>query len=265
MVTFTGAKKGGRPGLFELAHKGTLFLDEVEGMSPALQIKLLRALQEREVMRVGGNRIIHVDVRIVAATNEALEQKVREGSFRRDLYYRLSTLPVLIPPLTKRGDDIFLLADHFRRELGGSFHLTEPVKAFFRRHTWPGNIRELRNTVEYFIYTGHEEITLEDIPPTLFLAEGSDFHFSAPPASEEADSSDPFRFILSQLYTASEAGTSIGRETLLKKAREAYIPLSQKEVRDILADMASRGLVRVSRGRGGSRLTPKGRALLENG
>ncbi len=262
---FTGAKKGGRPGLFELAHKGTLFLDEVEGMSPALQIKLLRALQEREVMRVGGNRIIHVDVRIVAATNEALEQKVREGSFRRDLYYRLSTLPVLIPPLTKRGDDIFLLADHFRRELGGSFHLTEPVKAFFRRHTWPGNIRELRNTVEYFIYTGHEEITLEDIPPTLFLAEENVFHFSAPPASEEADSSDPFRFILSQLYAASEAGTSIGRETLLKKAREAYIPLSQKEVRDILADMASQGLVRVSRGRGGSRLTPKGRALLENG
>lgn len=83
---FTGAKKGGRPGLFELAHRGTLFLDEVEGMSPALQIKLLRTLQEREVMRVGGNRIIHVDVRIVAATNEALERKVREGTFRRDLY-----------------------------------------------------------------------------------------------------------------------------------------------------------------------------------
>ncbi len=116
---FTGAKKGGRPGLFELAHKGTLFLDEVEGMSPALQIKLLRALQEREVMRVGGNRIIHVDVRVVAATNEALERKVREGTFRRDLYYRLSTLPVLIPPLTERGDDMFLLTEHFRRELGG--------------------------------------------------------------------------------------------------------------------------------------------------
>lgn len=100
---FTGAKKGGRPGLFELAHGGTLFLDEVEGMSPVLQIKLLRTLQEREVMRVGGNRIIHVDVRIVAATNEALEQKVRDGTFRRDLYYRLNTLPVLIPPLTERG------------------------------------------------------------------------------------------------------------------------------------------------------------------
>ena len=100
---FTGAKKGGRPGLFEFAHHGTLFLDEVEGMSPALQVKLLRVLQEHEIMRVGGNKIISVDVRIVAATNESLEEKVRDGSFRRDLYYRLNTLPVLIPPLCRRG------------------------------------------------------------------------------------------------------------------------------------------------------------------
>ena len=167
---FTGAKKGGRPGLFELAHRGTLFLDEVEGMSPALQIKLLRTLQEREVMRVGGNSIIHVDVRIVAATNEALERKVREGTFRRDLYYRLNTLPVVIPPLTERGDDMFLLMDQFRRELNGDFRLTEPVQDFFRRHTWPGNIRELRNVVEYFIYTDHRDITMEDLPPTLLLS-----------------------------------------------------------------------------------------------
>ncbi len=100
---FTGAKRGGRPGLFEFAHGGTLFLDEVEGMSPALQVKLLRVLQEHEIMRVGGNKIISVDVRIVAATNESLEEKVQEGSFRRDLYYRLNTLPVLIPPLRQRG------------------------------------------------------------------------------------------------------------------------------------------------------------------
>ena len=256
---FTGAKKGGRPGLFELAHRGTLFLDEVEGMSPALQIKLLRALQEREVMRVGGNRIIHVDIRIVAATNEALERKVREGSFRQDLYYRLSTLPVLIPPLTERGDDMFLLTEHFRRELGGAFRLTEPVKAFFRRHAWPGNIRELRNAVEYFIYTGHQDIGLEDLPPTLFLSG------SPRPAAPAAPASDGFTFLLSQLYAASEAGTSLGRETLLQKARESHVPLSQREVRDILADMADRGLVRISRGRDGSRLTPQGRTLWESG
>lgn len=210
-------------------------------------------------MRVGGNRIIHVDVRVVAATNEALEQKVREGSFRRDLYYRLSTLPVLIPPLTERGDDMFLLAEHFRRELGGSFRLTEPVRDFFRRHAWPGNIRELRNAVEYFIYTGHQDIGLEDLPPTLFLS-------GAPaPAPGPAEPSDAFQFLLSRLYEASEAGIPTGREALLRQAHEAHVPLSQREVRDTLADMAAQGLVRVSRGRGGSRLTPKGRALWESG
>lgn len=257
---FTGAKKGGRPGLFELAHGGTLFLDEVEGMSPVLQVKLLRALQEREVMRVGGNRIIHVDVRIVAATNEALEQKVRDGAFRRDLYYRLNTLPAVIPPLTERGDDIFLLTEHFRRELGGSFRLTEPVRDFFLRHTWPGNIRELRNAVEYFIYTGHQEIGMEDLPPTLFLSERLAPPPPAPQVSHEAaEPSDAVRFVLGQLYEASEARVPLGRDKLLQRAREIRLPLSQHEVRAILSGLAEQGLVRVSRGRGGSQLTPKGR------
>ena len=156
------------------------------------------------------------------------------------------------------------LADHFRRKLNGSFRLTPQVEDFFRRHTWPGNIRELRNAVEYFIYTGHEDIGLEDLPPTLFLAEGTIFRpaAKAPPKDEP---SGPFRFILSRLYEASETGASMGRETLLKQAREAHVPLSQREVRDILTDMAAQGLARVSRGRGGSQLTPKGRALWENG
>ncbi|MEG1594059.1 MAG: sigma 54-interacting transcriptional regulator, partial [Oscillibacter sp.] len=165
---FTGAKKGGRLGLFEFSHKGTLFLDEVEGMSTALQVKLLRVLQEREIMRVGGNRMISIDVRVVAATNEALEQKVEEGKFRRDLYYRLNTLPVVIPPLSQRGDDLFLLMRRFQEELGGSFQLTAPVHAFLEQYSWPGNIRELRNVVEYCIYTGHSAITMEDLPPTVF-------------------------------------------------------------------------------------------------
>ena len=238
-------------------------------MSPALQIKLLRTLQEREVMRVGGNRIIHVDVRIVAATNEALERKVREGTFRRDLYYRLNTLPVVIPPLTERGDDMFLLMDQFRRELNGDFRLTEPVQDFFRRHTWPGNIRELRNVVEYFIYTDHRDITMEDLPPTLLLSGDTlSRPASAPAAQQNAPApsmSDSFRFVLAQLYAASEAGTSMGRDKLLQKARESHVPLSQQEVRTILSEMAEQGLARVSRGRGGSQLTPKGRELWEIG
>ena len=259
---FTGARKGGRPGLFESAHKGTLFLDEVEGMSPALQIKLLRVLQEGEIMRVGGNSIIPVDVRIVAATNEALERRVEEGTFRRDLYYRLNTLPVQVPTLAERGDDLFLLIDRFQRQLGGRFHLSSQVHAFLKQYPWPGNVRELRNVVEYFLYTGHDPITMEDLPPTVFHRR------QEPPEPVHAQTAstcqeEPFRFVLEQLYLASEAHAAMGREKLLQKAREAHVPMSQQEIRAILADMADRGLARVSRGRGGSQLTRDGRRLWE--
>ncbi len=267
---FTGAKKGGRPGLFEFSHKGTLFLDEVEGMSPALQIKLLRVLQEREVMRVGGNRIIHVDVRIVAATNEALERKVEEGTFRRDLYYRLNTLPALIPTLAERGDDLFLLMDRFKAELGASFRLSPQVRDFLKSYAWPGNIRELRNVVEYFIYTGHDPITMEDLPPTVFHGGYGKLRPVLAPARPAVPEAVPpesavFWFVLEQLYQASERQCSMGRDKLLQAAREAHVPMSQQEVRTLLNEMADRGLARVSRGRGGSQLTPEGRAYWENG
>lgn len=256
---FTGARKGGKPGLFEFAHGGTLFLDEVEGMSTALQCKLLRVLQEREIMRVGGNRIISVDVRIVAATNEDLERRVEEGSFRRDLYYRLNTLPVLIPPLREREGDLLLLIDHFCRNIGASFTLSPELERLLLAHQWRGNIRELRNVVEYFSYLGHTVVGVEELPPT--------FHYlpaAAPPAELPALADCPredSRFVLERLYEADQAGRSLGREAILAAAREAGLPCSQQEVRRILAGLDRAGLVRVSRGRGGTRLTPAGRAL----
>ena len=140
------------------SHQGTLFLDEVEGMSPALQVKLLRVLQEREIMRVGGTSIIPIDVRIVAATNESLERKVAEGTFRRDLYYRLSTLPIVIPPLSERGDDLFLILEQFQKELGGSFRLTPQVRGFLKSYSWPGNIRELENVLENAVALSESEL-----------------------------------------------------------------------------------------------------------
>ncbi len=271
---FTGAKKGGRPGLLEFAHKGTLFLDEVEGMSPMLQIKLLRVLQERELMRVGGSRLISIDVRIVAATNESLEQKVEEGSFRQDLYYRLNTLPIMIPPLAKRDNDIFLLIDHFKKELCGHFTLTEPIKKFLKEYSWPGNIRELRNVVEYFIYTGHDSITMEDLPPTVLTHTQSRQHLTVVPHNLNSTAPSPlkpdnsrmevFWFILGELYAASEERTYIGRDRLLTKAKERFLPTSQQEIRSVLTEMAEKNLVRISRGRGGSKLTQEGRMYWEN-
>ena len=262
---FTGARRGGKPGLFEFAHKGTLFLDEVEGMSPALQVKLLRVLQEREIMRVGGNQIICVDVRIVAATNEDLEQRVENGSFRRDLYYRLNTLPALIPPLRERGDDLFLLLDHFRQKSGVDFELSPQVRGLLASHQWRGNIRELRNVVEYFSYTGNQLILPGDLPPTFRYLPRQELPGAAVPAIPAAVDAAARRFVLHQLYAADCRCAALGREAILQAARAERFPLSQQEVRRILAALAAEGLARVSRGRGGTRLTPQGRSACQRG
>lgn len=266
---FTGAKKGGRPGLFEFAHQGTLFLDEVEGMSLSMQVKLLRVLQEGEIMRVGGGSIIRVDVRIVAATNESLEEKIQDGSFRKDLYYRLNALTVEIPPLRKRGDDIFLLLDYFMRKMGGDFTLSEGVKAFLRRHPWPGNIRELQNAVEYFNYLAKPVIGLSDLPPTMtrFVDDGSDdgegeVNDNAAD-DKEADMAyqaavDKKQFVLNQLALAWKEGKTAGREKILEAAKKDHISTTQKQVRDLLDELAKEGLIQVGRGRGGSKITEKG-------
>ena len=266
---FTGAKKGGRPGLFEFAHQGTLFLDEVEGMSLSMQVKLLRVLQEGEIMRVGGGSIIRVDVRIVAATNESLEEKIQDGSFRKDLYYRLNALTVEIPPLRKRGDDIFLLLDYFMRKMGGNFTLSEGVKAFLRRHPWPGNIRELQNAVEYFNYLAKPVIGLSDLPPTMtrFVDDGSDDgegEVNDNAADDnEADMAyqaavDKKQFVLNQLALAWKEGKTAGREKILEAAKKDHISMTQKQVRDLLDELAKEGLIQVGRGRGGSKITEKG-------
>ena len=266
---FTGAKKGGRPGLFEFAHHGTLFLDEVEGMSLSMQVKLLRVLQEGEIMRVGGGSIIRVDVRIVAATNESLEEKIQDGSFRKDLYYRLNALTVEIPPLRKRGDDIFLLLDYFMRKMGGDFTLSEGVKAFLRRHPWPGNIRELQNAVEYFNYLAKPVIGLSDLPPTMtrFVDDGSDDGEGEvnDNAADDKEANmayqaavDKKQFVLNQLALAWKEGKTAGREKILEAAKKDHISMTQKQVRDLLDELAKEGLIQVGRGRGGSKITEKG-------
>ncbi|MDR2503510.1 MAG: sigma 54-interacting transcriptional regulator [Deltaproteobacteria bacterium] len=149
---FTGAA-GSRKGRFERAHGGTLFLDEVGDMSPMTQAKLLRVIQEREFERVGGNETIRVDVRLVAATNRSLEEMVTAGTFRQDLYYRLSVFPVLIPPLRERRDDIMPLVSHFVEKAGTAngrkiLRITSPAVDTLRAYAWPGNIRELENVIE---------------------------------------------------------------------------------------------------------------------
>ncbi len=149
---YTGANTA-RAGRLELAERGTLFLDEIGELGPAVQAKLLRVLQEKAFERVGGNRTIVVNLRIVAATNRELRRAVAEGLFREDLFFRLAVVTVTVPPLRERGEDLVLLASHFldryRRELGrDGLVFGEPAEKAIRRHPWPGNVRELANAVE---------------------------------------------------------------------------------------------------------------------
>ncbi len=173
---FTGALKE-RKGRFELAHQGTVFLDEVGEMSQKLQVKLLRFLQEKKFERVGGSRTIHVDVGIIAATNKDLEKAVAENEFREDLFYRLNVIPIQAPPLRNRDGDIPLLVRHFLKKHCQDKdiplkRISKPAIDSLERYGWPGNVRELENLIERLvILTDEDEIDLRDLPPRVQQAQ----------------------------------------------------------------------------------------------
>ncbi len=166
---FTGAVAR-KKGLFEAADRGTVFLDEVSSISPMMQVKLLRFLQERNFMRLGGSEVITVDVRVIAATNEDLKDAVSRGGFRKDLYYRLNVIPIEIPPLRERRDDIPLLVRHFMERYAGKTGkritgIAKDAESALLKHDWEGNVRELENVIERAVtITDNEVIDIDDIP-----------------------------------------------------------------------------------------------------
>lgn len=172
---FTGADQQ-RKGRFEYAQHGTLFLDEVGDMPLTTQIKLLRVIEQREIMRVGSNEPIKVDVRLIAATNQDLQHLVREKKFREDLFFRLNVVRLALPPLRERADDIPILMDHFIREFGREHNkpvreVDPEVRRALSRYSWPGNVRELKNCVEAMVVTsGDGKLGPNDIPPHIALA-----------------------------------------------------------------------------------------------
>lgn len=167
---FTGAKKGGKLGKFELAHKGTIFLDEIGDMSLHLQGKLLRVLQERELDKIGGKSNIFIDVRVIAATNKNLDDLVKNGQFREDLYYRLKVIPITLPSLREHKSDIPLLINYMIKEYAHKLNkdvigVEEDVSKTLVDYTWPGNVRELQNIIEYSINMSNSPILTLDIIP----------------------------------------------------------------------------------------------------
>ncbi|HMK43834.1 MAG TPA: sigma-54 dependent transcriptional regulator [Dissulfurispiraceae bacterium] len=169
---FTGAVAM-RIGRFELADGGTVFLDEIGEMPSILQVKLLRVLQERAFERIGGTKTVQTDVRIIAATNKKLEDAVKEGSFREDLFYRLNVIPVTLPPLRERSDDVIQLTDFFMKKQAVRLDrqviaLSQEVVQVFKSYEWPGNVRELENTLErLLVLSDGDVITLYDLPERM--------------------------------------------------------------------------------------------------
>ncbi len=168
---FTGADKD-KPGLFEIANGGTFFLDEIGDVSLNIQAKLLRVLQEKVIRRLGDDKEIPVDVRIISATNKSLERMVKEGTFREDLYYRLKVVGIKIPPLKERKEDIPLLVDFILKKLGINKTFAPEAMELLLAYSWPGNIRELENVINYAIVMSKENIIKpEDLPPEMFSGE----------------------------------------------------------------------------------------------
>ena len=173
---FTGAKRGGKKGKFQLANGGTIFLDEIGDMPSSMQAKLLRVLQEEEIEHLGSEKSIPLDVRVVAATRQDLEAKMKDGSFREDLYYRLSVFNIHIPPLRERSGDSLELAEFFLDELNHKYKtyktFSKAVKAYFLKYQWPGNVREVNNVVQsaYAIST-ENIIDINDIPARMLQQE----------------------------------------------------------------------------------------------
>ncbi len=224
---FTGAISD-KKGLFEAADGGTIFLDEVGSMSGLLQSRLLRVLQDREIRRVGDNTPIYVNVRVLAASNESLERKIKEGSFREDLYYRLNVIPVQLPALRERRDDVPLLAAHFLREkinpqTGKPFQISRPAMSALCTYDWPGNVRELENALERAATLCEGDvIQASDLPGSMLLALNI-----TPETSTEESGTYPLPLVSDQanglITKTPEESEVIPLKQYLKDQEQAYL------------------------------------------
>lgn len=259
--SFTGAKKGGHTGLFEKANYGTLFLDEIGEISLETQAKLLRVLEEKEIMRLGSGEIISINVRIIAATNKSLRQLVKAGNFRLDLYYRLNTLIVRIPALREHPDDIPLLTQNFLQQSGfPGATLDHKLQEFLYRFPWEGNVRELRNCIEFMAYISSGTLQLRHLPDYI-LEESAEQQ--KPPLAEafpmygQNDSKILFA-ILAALKSAP-----LGRRTLSTILKDMFPTLSEYHLRNLITFLQEKQFLQIGKGRTGMRLTSQGLKVLQ--
>lgn len=296
---FTGSKKGGKIGLFEMANYGTLFLDEIGEASLEVQSKLLRAIETKEIMRLGGDKITSVDVRIIAATNQNLKELVDKKEFRLDLYYRLNSIIIKIPPLRERKEDIRYLAEYF---IYNEIHKKRQVEAelwdFMERYSWQGNVRELRNVMEYMVNITDAPLKISDLPDYIRdemeesrtsygassdskegIADGTESGpdirpvFQGDQNKEQEGHVRAIEMILSDRYSLREKRMIIRIMTLIEsgvksrkeigKGLAAEYDCTGYKLKKILENLRSLGLISFSRGPEGIILEKKGREFIK--
>jgi transcriptional regulator with PAS, ATPase and Fis domain len=234
---FTGAGNKGKPGKFELAHLGSIFLDEISDLPLDMQPKLLRVLEEKEMERIGGNRLTHSDFRLITATHENLEKYVEQKKFRKDLFYRLNVIPIQIPPLRERKEDITLIAFHlielFNKELGTHvLEIAPEVLQVFERYSWPGNVRELANVLERILYTIDGDTVRMEHLPIFFQSMGDNSSKAQVTVLKQVKDDMEKEMLLHAMRISknnkNKAAKMLGihRTALYKKMKKFDIPLS---------------------------------------
>lgn len=265
---FTGAKKGGKIGYFELAHNGTLFLDEIAEMPLLMQSKLLRAIEEMKIVKIGSNKLITVDVRIIAATNKNLKKYVEEGKFREDLYYRLNVLPLNIPSLRERKEDILIIANYLIQTMGKNISFSSEAEKLMNAYNWKGNIRELRNVIEYIISLGINIIKKEDLPFSTQVeslsrdSEKTDNKYHNDIIMKfilkEGSKIELFKMILNELEKSYYNKERMGRVKLMNVFESYGEFYSEQEIRTCLIRLDDYGFISSKKGRAGSIITTSG-------
>ncbi|PAB59023.1 sigma 54-interacting transcriptional regulator [Anaeromicrobium sediminis] len=257
--SFTGGLKQGKTGLFEQAHNGTLFLDEIGDMSSLLQTKLLRVLQERQIMRVGSQNIIDIDVRVIVATHKNLIEMVEKGNFRKDLFYRINVLPLYIPPLKERQEDIIDLLMNFAKE---NITLSNESEDILLNYEWPGNIRELQNVAAYLDVMNVKYVNFHDLPPYIKIVE--DNMEDIVETLKESFLMKNILDVLSVILDSCHKNSSIGRSKICEMLKKRENHMTEGEIRRILSVLKELKLIESNVGRGGSKITEKGKRFLNN-
>ncbi|WP_054252594.1 sigma-54 interaction domain-containing protein [Neofamilia massiliensis] len=248
--SFTGSKRGGKEGLFQKANHGTLFLDEVGDLPIDTQVKLLRVLEERQIIKIGSEKVIDVDIRIIAATNRNIEELIKNGKFRLDLYYRLNTMVLEIPPLRFRKDDIVFFIKKFVKQANSTITFSNKALEFLENYPWNGNIRELKNCINYLteMYTGFVDIV--DLP-SYMIRTYSTYN------SYRDDNYDIKREILYLIDSGFR-----GRRSILKELSKNNIIVTEYSLRKLINELHDENLLFIQLGRNGLNLTPEGKSYI---